>query len=63
MLTDMTVSLIDVVLILLAYILIGEVWNIGYHKGYQDGAASRQPRKRIGFKTNNVNDHDTTAIH
>lgn len=36
----MTGSLINVVLIFLAYLLIGKIEDIGYRKGYQDGAAS-----------------------
>lgn len=61
--TNMTVSLINVVLIFLAYLLIGKVEAIGYRKGYQDAAASRPPKIKIGFKTNPSKDNDTTAIH
>ena len=63
MLTNMTESLINGVLIFLAYLLIGKVEDIGYRKGYQDGAASRPPRVKIGFKNNQKKDNDTTAIH
>lgn len=63
MLTNMTEYLINVVLIFLAYLLIGKVENIGYRKGYQDGAVSRSPRVKIGFKTNQKKDNDTTTIH
>lgn len=59
----MTGSLINVVLIFLAYLLIGKVEDIGYRKGYQDGAASRPPRIKIGFKINPSKDNDTTSIH
>lgn len=59
----MTDSLINVVLIFLAYLLIGKVEDIGYRKGYQDGAASRLPRIKIGFKTNQSQDNDKSAIH
>lgn len=52
MLTNMTEYLINVVLIFLAYLLIGKIEDIGYRKGYQDGATSRPPRVKIGFKTN-----------
>lgn len=61
--TNMTVSLINVVLIFLAYLLIGKVEDIGYRKGYQDGAADRPPRVKIGYKTNQQKDDDTTFIH
>ncbi len=59
----MTESLINVVLIFLAYLLIGKVEDIGYRKGYQDGVASKPPRVKIGFKTNQSKGDDTTAIH
>lgn len=59
----MTESLVNIVLILLAYLLIGKVEDIGYRKGYQDGMASKPPRVKIGFKTNQSKDNDTTAIH
>ena len=59
----MTESLINLALIFLAYLLIGKVENIGYRKGYQDGAADRPPRVKIGFKTNQKKDNDTTTIH
>lgn len=59
----MTGSLINVVLIFLAYLLIGKVEDIGYRKGYRDAAASRPPRIKIEFKTNPSKDNDTTAIH
>lgn len=59
----MTVSLINVVLIFLAYLLIGKVEDIGYRKGYQDGAANRPPKVKIGYKTNQQKEDDTTAIH
>lgn len=36
MLTNMTEYLINVVLIFLAYLLIGKIEDIGYRKGYQD---------------------------
>lgn len=48
----MTESLINVVLIFLAYLLIGKVEDIGYRKGYQDGTANKPPRVKIGYKTN-----------
>lgn len=63
MLTNMTEYFINVVLIFLAYLLIGKIEDIGYRKGYQDGAASRPPRVKIGFKTNQKKDNDTTTIH
>lgn len=63
MLTNMTEYLINVVLIFLAYLLIGKIEDIGYRKGYQDGADSRPPRVKIGFKTNQKKDNDTTTIH
>lgn len=59
----MTGSLINVVLIFLAYLLIGKIEDIGYRKGYQDGAASRSPRIKIGFKTNQSQNNDKSAIH
>lgn len=59
----MTGSLINVVLIFLAYLLIGKIEDMGYRKGYQDGAASRPPRIKIGFKTNQSQDDDKSAIH
>ncbi|MEZ3576811.1 MAG: hypothetical protein K1W01_04890 [Muribaculaceae bacterium] len=59
----MTVSLINVVLIFLAYLLIGKVEDIGYRKGYQDGAANRPPKVKIGYKSNQQKEDDTTAIH
>lgn len=59
----MTGSLINVVLIFLAYLLIGKVEDIGYRKGYQDGASNKPPRIKIGFKTNQPKDNDTTVIH
>lgn len=63
MLTNMTECLINLVLIFLAYLLIGKVEDIGYRKGYQDGAANRPPRVKIRFKTNQHKDDDTTSIH
>ena len=63
MLTNMTEYLINVVLIFLAYLLIGKIEDIGYRKGYQDGAANRPPRVKIGVKTNQKKDNDTTTIH
>ena len=59
----MTQSLVNLVLIFLAYLLIGKVEDIGYRKGYQDGAANRPPRVKIGFKTNQKKEDDTTSIH
>ena len=59
----MTGSLINVVLIFLAYLLIGKVEDIGYRKGNRDAAASRPLRIKIGFKTNPSKDNDTTSIH
>lgn len=59
----MTGSLINVVLIFLAYLLIGKIEDIGYRKGYQDGAASRPPRIKIGFKTNQSRDNDKSTLH
>ncbi len=59
----MTVSLINVVLIFLAYLIIGKVEDIGYRKGYQDGAANRPPKVKIGYKSNQQKEDDTTAIH
>lgn len=59
----MTESLINVVLIFLAYLLIGKVEDIGYRKGYQDGTDNKPPRVKIGFKTNQQKDNDTTSIH
>lgn len=56
-------SLANLVLILFAYLLIGKVEDIGYRKGYQDGAADRPPRVKIGYKTNQQKDNDTTSIH
>ncbi|WP_290393930.1 hypothetical protein [uncultured Duncaniella sp.] len=56
-------SLINVVLIFLAYLLIGKVEDIGYRKGYQDGAANRPPKVKIGYKSNQQKEDDTTAIH
>lgn len=61
--TNMTESLINLVLTFLAYLLIGKVEDIGYRKGYQDGAANRPPRVKIGYKTNQQKDNDTTSIH
>lgn len=58
----MTEALINGVLILLVYILIGKVEDIGYRKGYQDGAASKPPRVKIGFKTKSQDD-DKSSIH
>ena len=63
MLTNMTEYLINVVLIFLAYLLIGKIEDIGYRKGYQDGAANRPSRVKIGYKTNQQKDDDTTSIH
>lgn len=59
----MTESLVNLVLIFLAYLLIGKVEDIGYRKGYQDGVASKPPRVKIGFKTKQSKDDDTTSIH
>ena len=59
----MTQSLVNLVLIFLAYLLIGKVEDIGYRKGYQDGAANRPPRVKIGFKTIQKKEDDTTSIH
>lgn len=59
----MTGSLINVVLIFLAYLLIGKIEDIGYRKGYQDGAVGRLPRIKIGFKTNQSKNDDKSAIH
>lgn len=59
----MTQSIVNLVLIFLAYLLIGKVEDIGYRKGYQDGAANRPPRVKIGFKTNQKKEDDTTSIH
>lgn len=59
----MTESLINVVLIFLAYLLIGKVEDIGYRKGYQDGSTNRPPRVKIGYKTNQRKEDDTTSIH
>lgn len=59
----MTESLINIVLIFLAYLLIGKVEDIGYREGYQDGATNRPPRVKIGFKTNQKKEDDTTSIH
>lgn len=55
----MTTSLINVVLIFLAYLLIGKIEDIGYRQGYQDGAASRLPRVKIGFNPNQQHDGNT----
>lgn len=59
----MTGSLINVVLIFLAYLLIGKVEDMGYRKGYQDGAACRPPKVKIGFKVKTPKDNDSTTIH
>lgn len=59
----MTESLINLVLIFLTYLLIGKVEDIGYRTGYQDGATNRSPRVKIGFKTNQKKENDTTSIH
>lgn len=59
----MTESLINIVLIFLAYLLIGKVEDIGYRNGYQDWAANKPPRVKIGYKTNQRKDNDTTSIH
>lgn len=61
--TNMTRLLINIVLFSLAYLLIGKIEDIGYRKGYQDGAASRPLRIKIGFKTNQSQDNDKSAIH
>lgn len=54
----MTGLLINLVLFLLAYLLIGKIEDIGYRKGYQDGISSKPPRIKIGFKTNQSTDDD-----
>lgn len=59
----MTGLLINLVLFLLAYLLIGKIEDIGYRKGYQDRAANKPPRIRIGFKTNQSKDDDKPIIH
>lgn len=59
----MTGSLINIVLIFLAYLLIGKIEDIGYRKGCQDGAASRPPRIKIGFKTNQSQNDDKSTLH
>lgn len=59
----MTESLINVVLIFLAYLLIGKIEDIGYGKGYRDGTSGRPPRIKIGFKTNKSHSDDKTSIH
>ena len=59
----MTEALINGTLIFILYILIGKVEDIGYRKGYQDGAASKPPRIKIGFKTNQSQDDDKSTLH
>ena len=59
----MTGLLINVVLFLLAYLLIGKIEDMGYRKGYQDGIASKPPRIKIGFKTNQSKNDDKPVIH
>lgn len=58
----MTETLIYVVLIFLAYLLIGKIEDIGYCKGYQDGAANNPPKVKIGYKPNQSQDDDKSTI-
>lgn len=58
----MTECLINFVLISLAYWLIGKIEDIGYRKGYQDGAASKPPKVKIGYKPNQSQNDDKSII-
>lgn len=59
----MTEMLLQVALVLLIVVLIIRLQDWAYRQGYQDGAASRPPRVKIGFKNNQKKDNDTTTIH
>lgn len=62
--TNMTRLLINIVLFSLAYLLIGKIEDIGYRKGYQDGAASKPPRIKNRVQNQNQSqDDDKSAIH